>query len=130
MLLLKLLKDITFNMKKFIVLLLYLVVFNAKSQNDLMLKYNLMPWPNEISENNFKFLINSDVTISIIGEDQGRVRNAAINFLRRLTDRTGVFLNEGFPVKNGKGTIVISFETISQPRISVAEIMNTSMINQ
>jgi hexosaminidase len=105
-------------MKKYIIFIVFLISYSGVSQNELMQKYSLMPWPNEISESNSKFLINSDITIAINGEDQGRVRNAAINFLRRLTHRTGVFINEGFPVKKEKGTIEISFETISQLSIN------------
>jgi hexosaminidase len=73
-----------------------------------------MPWPKSIEETNSKHIINSDFTISIIGNNQGRVGHAATNFLRRLATRTGVFLNEGFPVTEKKATLNISFETIAK----------------
>ncbi|WP_445738184.1 beta-N-acetylhexosaminidase [Mariniflexile sp.] len=95
-----------------------------------MLKYNLMPWPKEISENNAKVLINSNITVSVIGADQGRVHNAAVNFIRRLTDRTGIFINEGFPIKTGKGTIEISFETISKLSINDDESYTLNVNNE
>ncbi|TNJ45266.1 family 20 glycosylhydrolase [Tamlana fucoidanivorans] len=82
------------------------------AQNPLSNKYDLMPWPKEIKEKPAKFLINSDVTISIHSEHSERVRNAAVNFIRRLSARTGVFFNEGFPLENKKGTIQISYDEV------------------
>lgn len=107
-------------MKKSSIIILLFILFGLGcfAQNNLNKHYNLMPWPNEIIENNAKFLINSDVTVSIIGEDQGRVRNATVNFLRSLTNRTGVFINKGFPTKTGKGTIEVSFESIAKLSIN------------
>ena len=90
-------------MKKII---LFILLFNCSSsttdaQNVLLERYDLMPWPKEISEKPAKFYINSDVTISINADDKKhRARNAAVSFLRRLSNRTGVFLNEGFPLKS------------------------------
>ncbi|MFG6687457.1 beta-N-acetylhexosaminidase [Mariniflexile sp. HNIBRBA6329] len=103
-------------MKKTSIIIILFILFRLGcfAQNNLKQHYNLMPWPNEITESNAKFLIDSAITISIIGKDQGRVRNASVNFLRRLTNRTGVFINEGFPIKTGKGSIKISFETIAK----------------
>lgn len=105
-------------MKKKILFLFCLVTLTSISQNKLSEKYNLMPWPKEISETSAKFIINNSITISINGEDKGRVYNVAVNFLRRLSGRTGVFINEGFPVLNDKGSIQISFDTISNLTIN------------
>ena len=100
-------------MKKSIIFLLCLVTFSSISQNNLMEKYNLMPWPKSIEENNSKLIIDSNLTISILGNDEGRVHNASIKFLRRLSGRTGVFLNEGFPTNSDNATIKITFGSIS-----------------
>lgn len=102
-------------MKKslFTFIALNFLIINCNSQPKLNEKFNLMPWPQNITENNSKFLIDSSLTISIIGKDSGRVHNAATRFLRRLSNRTGVFINEGFPIKTKNGTIVISFDYIS-----------------
>ncbi|WP_299549293.1 family 20 glycosylhydrolase [Seonamhaeicola sp.] len=108
-------------------ILLFLLLFNCSSgdtngQNALMEQYDLMPWPKDITENPAKFLINSDVTISINADDtSGRVRNAAVNFLRRLSNRTGVFLNEGFPVAAKDGTIQITFDQVATLSINTDE---------
>ncbi len=99
--------------------ILFLLLFNCfteniRSQNMLSETYNLMPWPQKIKENTAKFIINSNITISINKQNKGRVRNAAINFLRRLSDRTGIFLEEGFPLSNKKGAIHITFDEVSK----------------
>tara|TARA_R110000868_G_scaffold136776_1_gene349842 strand:+ start:14101 stop:16152 length:2052 start_codon:yes stop_codon:yes gene_type:complete len=110
-------------MKKQLFLFILFSVFGKHlvSQNILSESYNLMPWPQKIKENAAKFIINSDVTISIPKEDKGRVRNAAVNFLRRLTNRTGVFLNEGFPIIDKKSNINITYNSISKLSIRTDE---------
>jgi hexosaminidase len=122
-------------MKKIILFLLLFNCFyqNADSQNVLSEKYNLMPWPKTIEENSAKFIINSDITISLSHNNNGRVRNAAINFLRRLSNRTGVFLDKGFPLTKKEGSIHITFETVSKLSIendeSYSVVINDSSIN-
>jgi len=114
-------------MKKIVSLIFILCFFSCTSQNKLGEAYNLMPWPNEIVSNNSKHIINSDITISINGEDNGRVRSAAVNFLRRLSNRTGVFFNEGFPISNKKGSIVISFTKVAELSIKDDESYNINV---
>jgi hexosaminidase len=97
MLLWKHLKDIiikTFKMKNFIIILLSLVTISSFSQNQQEL--NLMPWPQKITLGNSQFVIQPDFTIAIPKNSSKRVVNASTKFLRRLTGRTGVFINEGF----------------------------------
>ena len=75
-------------MKK-IILILVIGVFHQYlfSQDTLQEKYNLMPWPQQISENNAPFKIDETVTIYIAGEDfKKRVANASVQFLRRLAN--------------------------------------------
>ena len=102
-------------MKKLVLVFIICSIYSGHliSQNMLAETYNLMPWPKAIEENPAKFIINSDVTISINPDNNGRVRNAGINFLRRLSTRTAVFLDKGFPLKNKKGNIHIDFDTVS-----------------
>jgi hexosaminidase len=117
-------------MKKHIIYLFCLIAFSSTSQNILSEKYNLMPWPQNIEENNLRLVINSDVTISIIGNDnQERIRNAAVNFLRRLSGRTGVFINEGFPIDDNTGTIQISFDKVSSLNIESDESYSIEISN-
>jgi len=122
-------------MHKLILLLILCFVYSGHlvSQNMMDETYNLMPWPKDIKENPAKFIINSDVTVSINPDNNGRVRNAAINFLRRLSNRTGVFLDEGFPLSNKEGSIHIAFETVSKLGVendeSYSLVVNDTTIN-
>lgn len=100
-------------MKRYVLFLCCCITFLAGAQNELSLKYSLMPWPKEINENSEKFLIHEDLTLSINAEDTGRVYGKAVTFLRRLADRSGVFIKEGLPVLGKKGSIQISFDTVS-----------------
>ena len=102
-------------MKKIILILLASIFHQYLfSQENFKKRYNLMPWPQNISENNSSFKINESLTISISGEDsENRVKNASVQFLRRLSNRTGVFINNGFPVKGNKAPIQLHFESIS-----------------
>jgi len=100
-------------MRNLITIFLVLLVAKGMSQSNLNEQLSLMPWPKEIKENGSKFVVDNELTISINSDDEGRVHNAAVSFLRRLTDRTGVFLNEGFPLKNDESAkISINFKSI------------------
>ena len=119
-------------MKKFI-LILFLGIFCQPffSQNTLEKKYNLMPWPQEISENNSSFKINKNLTLSISGKDsEKRVHNASVNFLRRLANRTGVFIDKGFPVKQKNASIEISFDAVSKLSTTSDESYSLDVNNQ
>tara|TARA_B110000211_G_C14088283_1_gene557704 strand:- start:1397 stop:3451 length:2055 start_codon:yes stop_codon:yes gene_type:complete len=69
------------------------ISINAQNINE---KYHLVPWPKEISENNQKHLINKDFLITVNDIDNKRVLKATTQFLRRLSGRTGVFIDKGF----------------------------------
>ncbi|WP_253187384.1 beta-N-acetylhexosaminidase [Mangrovimonas sp. DI 80] len=83
--------------------------------------YNLMPWPSEIREHNTRLVVDSELTISINGNSKGRVYTAVTKFLRRLSGRTGVFLDKGFPVEDTQATIQISFDEVSNLTIETDE---------
>jgi len=108
-------------MKRYVLFLCCCITFLAGAQNELSLKYSLMPWPKEINENSEKFLIHEDLTLSINVEDTGRVYGKAVTFLRRLADRSGVFIKEGLPVLGKKGSIQISFDTVSNLTVNEDE---------
>jgi len=80
--------------------------------------YKLMPWPKDIKTNSAKFLIDSAITISIQNNNDSRVRNAATNFIRRLANRTGVFIDEGFPLENKPASIEIHYNGTSNLMIN------------
>lgn len=97
--------------KLYIVFLLCFLSMN--SQHKLSKKYNLMPWPQEIKENKNKVIVDENFTISL-SKKESRIYEYATNFIRRVTNRTGVFINEGFPlVKKEKATVKITFKNVS-----------------
>ncbi|MCK0124610.1 family 20 glycosylhydrolase [Gelidibacter sp. F2691] len=110
-------------MNKFIIILtIFALTFgNAIGQNEDSSSLNLMPWPKEVSEQAGRFYIDSATTISINSNTHGRVHLAATNFLRRLSMRTGVFLEEGFPVSGKSASIQIAFDTVATLGIATDE---------
>ena len=106
------------------------VLLSCDSQTKLKGVYHLMPWPNAITENDSKFLIDKNITISVQGQDQGRVQQASVNFLRRLSNRTGVFIDEGFPVTSKKGQIRVAFDEVATLSIETDESYSLEIFNE
>lgn len=90
---------------------------------------NLMPWPKSIELKSDKFVIDDKLTISIQPENNDRVQSAAVSFLRRLSGRTGVFLNEGFPITDQEGIISITYDETSKLSIQNDESYNLEVNN-
>lgn len=119
-------------MKKTILLILLSnLIFNyLHCQGSIPEKYNLMPWPKNIEETHSKFIINTDLSISINGNDNGRVHLAATKFLRRLANRTGIFIDQGFPMENQTGSIKINFKNISDLSLKADESYTLNVGNE
>ena len=110
-------------MKKYVLLLLLFSFICQFSfcQADMPKKFQLMPWPKSIEEHNSRLTITNNISISVTNKDKGRVYNAATKFLRRLSGRTGIFIDQGFPVKSDTATIQISFDRVSSLNIEEKE---------
>lgn len=79
---------------------------------------SLMPWPQEVQAFNGAFIIEKNFTISIIDKSEvhNRVYDASTRFLRLLSDKTGVFIDQGFVDPNSKNedaslTIIVDEST-------------------
>jgi len=99
-------------MKKILLLFVSIYTITCIGQNDSL---NLMPWPQEITLGEGRFLINSDFTIAVNNSASERINLATTNFLRRLSGRTGVFIENGFAFTNGKvenPSLEISYQRI------------------
>ena len=110
-------------MKK-IYILFIICIFHQTilSQGKLSNRLNLMPWPEKIVKTNNTVLINSNFSINFDGKDtENRVRNASVKFLRRLSNRTGVFLENGFPTTNNKATLSLLFNKVATLSINTDE---------
>ncbi len=78
---------------------------------------NLMPWPQEIEIGTNQFVIDADFTINIEQESSKRIELAATQFLRRLTDKTGTFLKNGFVFSqstNENYSVEVSYNSIAK----------------
>ncbi|QTE21255.1 beta-N-acetylhexosaminidase [Polaribacter cellanae] len=120
-------------MKKFI-LLIILGVFHQFifSQNNLSEKYNLMPWPQEIVENGQQFLITSNFTIGIDNLKNRKIVKATTRFLRRLSNRTGIFIEKGFAVNATEVTkpaVLIKYQRVGKLELHEDESYQLSIKN-
>lgn len=109
-------------MKKIIfILLVGIFTQETFSQDKLNEQLNLMPWPKEVKVKDTNFVVTPEFTIGFQKKSK-KVTNASIKFLRRLSNRTGVFLKKGFPLNNTANTSVkIIFNKVKTPVLGVDE---------
>ncbi len=90
------------------ILLLVVAIQITSAQSIDNNSYNLMPWPQEIESDQGQFTVDKDFLVSIEKESTKRLYTAATRFLRRLSGRTGVFFEKGFPesTKNAPSLII------------------------
>ncbi len=55
-----------------------------------------MPYPDQISSEEGHFSINENFTVQVKGNPDKRIYRNATNFLRTLSNKTGIFINQGF----------------------------------
>lgn len=116
-------------MQKIKTLALLLLISTSIFSQEKRTSYNLMPWPKEIKQLSDKFYINDDFTISL-NIKNSRVQTYATNFLRRLANRTGVFINNGFPFINKENTsLSISFQEVVKLQLENDESYNLTVTN-
>jgi len=91
------------NHKLFLILFIFIGSINIQAQNNSLEEIHLMPWPQEMKANESDFKITEEFSVFIHGEENeyGRISKAAVRFIRYMTDKTGVFVINGFP--NPKG---------------------------
>ena len=97
-------------MKNKILLLICFYTLNFFGQNS---ELNLMPWPQKVELGTSQLKINSNFSIQVNATITPRIKVATTKFLRRLSGRTGIFLNEGFAFYNtniSNPTLEISFK--------------------
>ena len=92
----------------------------------------LMPWPQEISMGNGQFKIKSDFTIAINNTGSARINLATTNFLRRLSGRTGVFIDKGFAFSIAEvenPSLEISYQSIGKLEVNEDESYSLKVEN-
>jgi hexosaminidase len=83
-------------MKYISVLLFSAFVSNAQIQKEQL---DLMPWPQSINITEGTFALNKKFKVNITGNPNPRIFIGATNFLRRLDNRTGLFLEQNLITK-------------------------------
>jgi hexosaminidase len=89
--------------KLFLILLLVMGSVKLQAQENASHDIHVMPWPQEMTTNDSDFSITDNFTVFIHGEqdEYTRISKAAVRFIRYMTDKSGVFVTQGFP--NAKG---------------------------
>lgn len=91
------------NYKLFLILLLVMGSVKFQAQETSLQGIHIMPWPQEMKTNNSDYKITEDFSVFIhdAQDEDSRITKAAVRFIRNMTDKSGVFVKEGFP--NSKG---------------------------
>lgn len=108
-------------MKNIIYLFVGLFSIVSIGQSD---ELNLMPWPQEITSGTSQFIIKPNFTISVNKSGSARIKVATTKFLRRLSGRTGVFIEHGFAfyaTETKNPSLEISYENIGNLSINQDE---------
>lgn len=83
-------------------------------------KMSLMPVPHHVQVLNGRFSLDRDFNISLSGKPGNRVLSASTRFLRRLSNRTGLFLAEGYVTSSNlkkKGPLNIHVERTGEVKL-------------
>jgi hexosaminidase len=103
------------------------------AQTKLSEKYDLMPWPKEVVDNGQKFSIDESFTIKVNKDTiNERVSNATTKFLRRLSGRTGIFIDSGFALtmhQTKKASLLINYEREGKLELHEDESYQLSVLN-
>ncbi len=73
---------------------------------------NLMPKPKNLTIHEGRFVLDAGFQVAIPDKSSRRVQITATKFIRRLTNRTGLFVKYGFPVglkSSSKAAIVVHY---------------------
>ena len=80
-----------------------------------------MPWPKNVQTNGAVYNIDNTLSLSVHTNKKGRVYHAATRFLRRLSNRTGIFFDNDFPTLSKDAGIKISFDSNASLGINTDE---------
>jgi hexosaminidase len=83
-----------------------------------------MPWPKSIETGSEQFVVATDFTVLVAPKSSERTRIATTKFLRRLSGRSGIFIDEGFSLQTapeGKPSLLIAYDRIGELGINQDE---------
>ncbi|MGY5355383.1 beta-N-acetylhexosaminidase [Wenyingzhuangia sp. IMCC45467] len=103
-------------MKKIIIIVCCFITLTGYSQQ--LSDLNLMPWPEQIELTGSKFVLDKNFIVSV-NSKRGIICNTTTNFIRRITNKSGVFVEQGFAdVNNNEAQLLINFNKISNLELS------------
>ncbi len=113
-------------MKKYVLSICFIACsLIISAQEALKDQYNIMPWPQQIVANSGYFTIDNDLTIYIKGgKKSDRIKTMTTQFLRNLSDKTGVFLDHGFALENNtdnKANVIIEYKESPDLKLGLDE---------
>lgn len=99
---------------------------SAQAQNNEKTQLDLMPWPKEIETGSEHYKIDPTFTVNLpsTANRDSKIYQAATRFLRYMTDKTGVFLEEGFPRTESEVNqfaVLISFDAEAEVKMGIDE---------
>lgn len=83
-------------MKYIVFILLSVCLANAQIKKEQL---DLMPWPQSINVMDGTFALSKKFKVNITGNPHSRIFIGTTNFIRRLDNRTGLFLEQNFVTK-------------------------------
>ena len=97
-----------------------MVFFSGLSTAQNTPSVHLMPWPQSIEIQQGHLKIDKNLCIVIPNNSSNRVQHAATQFLRNLTNKTGVFIKNGFPTSTYNATqtsVIVTYDRIGKLEI-------------
>jgi len=119
-----------YRMKKIIIFFIALRVFAYSFSQKTENYKDLMPMP--VQADTLKGILKIDENFTIgIPDENPRIKTAATKFLRRLSDRTGIFLKKGFPEIIGDTiyTVEVKYDKKSQLKLKEDESYSIEIKN-
>ena len=78
--------------------------------------YDLMPMPKEMTQKEGKFIVDSTFRVAVTGNPDKRLYPNASRLVRRLSERTGIFLDkQGYVTKKDNNTSASLLITVKKP---------------
>ena len=107
----------------YIFIILFLVLNHLQGQNQPAY-HKLMPKPQNLTVHEGRFVLDADFLVVIPEKSSRRVQIAATKFIRRLTNRTGLFVQNGFPVFDqhfSQAGIIVHYQRVGKLRLNEDE---------
>ena len=95
---------------KRIIAIVFLVIIVKSYAQETKYPFALMPWPKEIKTDQGMFIINDKFKVNLPKQSSDRVRKASVSFIRQLTNRSGIFIDQGFPVSDNNASLLINYK--------------------